>query len=209
MLEINTNCTKIVKQVANTDLIIVDNFLLSPEKVVEYLYNNQPKFLWKHEDQPSNNGKYFIDKRHDISGLDTYIYNCKISSLLEKSNQKLIDYYTTHSNFTRFIDHGFNDYKNCYWYPHTDYGYTALLYLNIYGCNGTNIYDNSQCDNYNEPEHYKPWRPKNRYKLLYTIESKFNRLVIFDGLLLHGMAINDDRFFNSERINLVTFFSSM
>ena len=34
------------------------------------------------------------------------------------------------TNVTKFIDKNFNDYENNYWYPHKDFGYTALIYFN-------------------------------------------------------------------------------
>jgi len=206
MLDVNLSYRKVTKQLLNTNLIIVDDFLLNPLSVLEYLYSNQPKTLWKHWQMPSNNGKYFIDKRHTITGQQSSGYNKHIFNILNNSSQRLLEPNTISSNFTRFIDRDFNDYNNCYWYPHIDDGYNALLYLNTNGCSGTNIYDYVHRDLYNDPEHYKPWRPKDKYKLIYNIESKFNRLVLFDGRLLHGMAVNNEKFFYTERINLATFF---
>jgi len=206
MLEINANHTLYKKKLLNTDLIVVDDFLLYPDKVIEYLYDNEPANLWKHNQIPSNNGKYFIDKRHIIRSKETYSYNSYINTILNKDSQVLLEPNTINSNFSRFIDRDFNNYIDHYWYPHIDDGYNGLLYLNINGCSGTNIYDMYHSDNYDYPEHYNPWRPKNNYNLIYNIESKFNRLVLFDGKLLHGMAINNDDFFSIERINLATFF---
>lgn len=206
MLEINPNYIQNNKSILGTALIVVDNFLVNPDKLVEYLYNNQPNKLWKHEETPSNNGNYFIDKRHVIQGEEVMLYNKHIKKLLNKSNQLLAFPDSVYSNFTKFIDKNFNDYYNNYWYPHVDDGYNAILYLNTNGCSGTNIYSSLYTDKYTQPEHYQPWRSKNNYVLEYNIESAYNRLVLFDGRLVHGMAINNNSFFNTERINLVTFF---
>ena len=61
----------------------------------------------------------------------------------------------------------------------------------------------------NYPEHYKPWRSKENYRLIETLEPKFNRMVLFDGLkFFHGMNIcNDDYFSDQYRMNQVLFFS--
>jgi len=206
MLEINPNYIQSNKNILGTSLIVVDNFLLNPNKLVEYLYKNQPANLWKHNEKPSNNGNYFIDKRHVIQGEKVTAYNKHIKKLLNKSNQILAFPDSVYSNFTRFTSRKFNDYYNNYWYPHVDDGYNAILYLNTNGCSGTNIYSYLHNDQYNQPEHYQPWRRKSNYVLEFNIESAYNRLVLFDGQLVHGMAINNDNFFSTERINLVTFF---
>ena len=62
----------------------------------------------------------------------------------------------------------FNDYKNFYWWPHTDLGYTGIVYLNRENSfSGTNLYEN--LDQSSEPpncsEHCFPWRPKSKYKV--------------------------------------------
>jgi hypothetical protein len=48
---------------------------------------------------------------------------------------------------------------------------------------------------------------QDKYKIIKTIQSKYNRLVLFDGKrFLHNMAINNDAFFYQKRMNLATFF---
>lgn len=188
-------------------LIIIDDFLLNPYRVVKHLFQNIPQTLWKYWDSPSYNGKYFLDKRHFLNDPSIPNYYQIIQQLSGK-NIKPTKNTLLYSNFTSFIDKGFNQFESCYWYPHVDEGYNAILYLNEDGCDGTNIYENLG-DDYHGPEHYHCWRPKEKYKLLTNIKSKFNRLVIFDGKkYFHGMAVNSDRFFFKERINVVAFFTS-
>jgi hypothetical protein len=62
--------------------------------------------------------------------------------------------------------------------------------------------DNIMCN-----EHEQPWRPKDRYRILKTLNCGFNKLVMFDAKkFLHGMAIEDETFFNQRRINIAVFF---
>ena len=52
------------------------------------------------------------------------------------------------------------------------------------------------------------WRPKDRYYLLKTFKSVYNRCVLFDGKKLpHGMNISNNLYFDeSYRFNQVFFF---
>ena len=115
------------------------------------------------------------------------------------------------TNFINFKPCAFNDYKNNYWWPHKDVGYNAIVYLNKEeSVSGTNLYINLNPDQEppDHPEHYRPWRNKNNFKLIKTIHSKYNRMVLFDGLkFTHGMNICDEEYFkDSYRINQVFFF---
>ena len=73
---------------------------------------------------------------------------------------------------------------------------------------GTNLYSLVKEKNDEFPEHYRPWRPKEDFKILKTLEPEYNRLVFFDGLkFLHGANFPDDRYFGEEyRTNQVFFF---
>ena len=75
------------------------------------------------------------------------------------------------------------------------------------------MYSSELLDDYNEKEnkgineHYEPWRPKNKYKLLKTLEPAYNRLVFFDGAKFpHGMNVTNDRYFGYEYRNNQVFF---
>ena len=73
---------------------------------------------------------------------------------------------------------------------------------------GTNLYSIVKERDDTDPEHYRPWRPKETYKVLKTLDPEYNRLVFFDGLkFLHGANFPDDRYFGEEyRTNQVFFF---
>jgi hypothetical protein len=189
-----------------TTIYTVDNFFKSPELIVESLVEeNAP--LWKAEEKPSYNGTHFYDRRHFV--VNDYlipVHDALAKVCGGKPRQSFNNRFST--NFCKLVDHPFNDYKNNYWWPHYDSpGYTAIVYLNDITTAGTNLYvgigDNVEPDNH---EHYAPWKSKSKYYRAKMLEAKYNRLVIFDGgSFLHGMAIEDDTFFNTERMNLVMF----
>ena len=92
------------------------------------------------------------------------------------------------TNMQRFFKHDFNDNKKLLLVLHQDSGYNGIVYFNK-GDNtsGTNLYSIVKEKNDDFPEHYRPWRPKEDFKILKTLEPEYNRLVFFDGLkFLHG-----------------------
>jgi hypothetical protein len=192
-------------KINGTNLYIKDNFYKNPHEVLELLNIHQTK-LWKSWDNPSYNGTHFLDSRHDFYHEDMLLVNKEIERICK---QKTAQPGQVISNCIQFYNKDFNNYKNNYWGPHEDLGYTALIYLNNFDCPGTNIYNRLEEDVWETPEHYDPWRPKDKFELVYTVESKFNRMVLFDGkLLTHGMAIDDDTFFSKTRINQAVFLTN-
>ena len=89
----------------------------------------------------------------------------------------------------------------------------AIVYLNKNEENsGTNLYDPEVMNNpgwkgrQKYPEHFLCWASKSNFKVIKTFKSIYNRLVIFDGSIPHGMNITNDRFFGNEyRCNQVFF----
>ena len=192
-------------KINGTTLYIKDNFYENPYEVLNILNTRQPK-LWKSWDTPSYNGTHFLDSRHDFYHEDMLLVNKEIERICK---QKTAQPGQVITNCIQFYNKDFNNYKNNYWAPHEDLGYTALIYLNNFDCPGTNIYNRLEEDVWETPEHYDPWRPKDKFELVYTVESKFNRMVLFDGkLLTHGMAIDDDTFFSKTRINQAVFLTN-
>jgi hypothetical protein len=81
-----------------------------------------------------------------------------------------------------------------------------IIYLNQI-TTATNLYEQLEEDHCTTPEHYEPWRQKNKYKIIKQLQGTFNRLIMFDGAkFLHGMDISSSDFFNIRRINQVLFF---
>ena len=189
-------------------IFTIDNFYEDPDSVLDYALNPLPP-LWKMEDQPSYNNVYFEDRHSEIFCKEVEPVFYFLQSLC---NQDFNNFGEFEANVSRFKKDSFNDYKNCYWIPHNDIGYGAIVYLNKDDTkSGTNFYE---ClDPENEPpeditEHQDPWRPKEKYKVIKHIEPKYNRMVLYDGMrFLHGMNIcNDDYFSDTYRVNQVYFF---
>ncbi len=161
--------------------------------------------LHKIDEKPSFNNVYFEDRRHDdsIDNLDLKNVYDFLSSLCGQGYEAP-DVVT---NCTRFKRHQFNDYKNYYWWPHTDGGYNGIVYFNDDDKHGTCFYE-ELVEKPDVPEHYQPWGAKENFIVIKTLEPKYNRFVFFDGYEFpHGMNICTDRYFGEEyRKNQVFFF---
>ena len=203
MFELNPNLEIKEEILLGSKIFTIDNFYKNPDEVYDFLFNREVP-LWKIEQKPSFNNIHFIDKRLEedderitpVIGFLSYLCNQDAES------------HDVITNMQRFFKHDFNDNKNCYWWPHQDSGYNGIVYFNKDdNTSGTNLY--SVVGQYDMTiEHIKPWRSKEDFKILKTLESEYNRLVFFDGLkFLHGANFPDDRYFGEEyRTNQVFFF---
>ena len=185
-----------VEYLNNSAIYTIDNFYKHPESVYEYIfekpYMEGRDCLWKLNEKPSYNGIHFEDRRFisfDEQVIDNYIF---LSELINDMPFKP-EIYTNDTTF-RDSDESkdFNNFQDNYWWPHRDYGYTGIVYFTEVG--GTNLYSDETTDtkdNRYVNEHHAPWRSKSDYEVLKTLESKYNRFVLFDGLkFLHGMDIS-------------------
>ena len=203
MFELNSDLDIKEEFLLGSKIFTIDNFYKNPDEVYDFLFNREVP-LWKIEEKPSFNTIHFIDKRlieYDerllpVIGFLSYLCNQDAES------------HDIVTNMQRFFKHDFNDYKNCHWWPHQDSGYNGIVYFNKDdNTSGTNLY--SVKKQYNMTlEHVEPWRPKENFKILKTLEPEYNRLVFFDGLkFLHGANFPDNRYFDEEyRTNQVFFF---
>ena len=203
MFELNPDLKIKEEILLGSKIFTIDNFYKNPDEVYDFLFNREVP-LWKIEEKPSFNTIHFIDKRlieYDerllpVIGFLSYLCNQDAES------------HDIVTNMQRFFKHDFNDYKNCHWWPHQDSGYNGIVYFNKDdNTSGTNLY--SVKKQYNMTlEHVEPWRPKENFKILKTLEPEYNRLVFFDGLkFLHGANFPDNRYFDEEyRTNQVFFF---
>ena len=211
MFELNENLEIKKELFEGTVIYTIDDFYKNPKEVENYLFGKPNEIpLHKIYDKPSFNGVYFEDRRHDTEdNLDIwYSFNLKkvydFLSGLCGQGYEAPDIIT---NCSRFKKHEFNDYKNCYWFPHIDSGYNGIVYFNDDEKHGTCLYE-VLVKPPDVNEHYQPWGAKKDFIVIKTLEPKYNRFVFFDGYEFpHGMNICTDRYFGEEyRINQVFFF---
>ena len=206
MVELNDNLEIKEEVLYGSKIYIIDNFYKDPDSLVEYLMSIEPS-LWKENEKPSYNGIHFEDRKHEIVCKEMEPVFLFLQSIC---GDNLYDTDEIVTNLIRFKKSRFNDFRDCYWSPHTDKGYTALIYLNKGDTqSGTNLYQ--KLDPSEPPrlkEHEDPWRPKSKYRLLKHMEPKYNRMVLYNGKkFIHGMNIcNYDYFHDTYRINQVCFF---
>lgn len=207
IFEINQNIVLEAQLLNDSKLYVIDDFYKHPEKVLNIFLSVPPK-IHKRNQKSSYNQIYFDDRRHRLkSDKISHVYKF-LGSLCDQKSVLGDDAVVT--NFTRFKTSAFNNYKQNYWWPHIDEGYTGILYLSNDTESGTNLYNVlNYTKDFNDNEHYKPWRNKEDYQILMSLESKFNRMVLFDALkFCHGMNICNQKYFSDEyRINQVFFFS--
>jgi hypothetical protein len=210
MFEYNKINNIITEDFLDSKIYTVDNFFVNPDEIVNYLEleANQPN-LHKIWEMPTHNSFHFFEGRHFIEHENILEIQKKLISICGSKSDA---HNTIYSNIAKFYDKDFNDYQNHYWWPHRDFGWNAIIYLNDMDTEGTNLYEETSNDQQfiieNQiKEHCEPWRKKEKYKIIKTIQAKYNRLVLFDGKrFLHNMAINNDAFFHQKRMNLATFF---
>ena len=195
-------------KVDGSSIYVVDDFYKDPQSIVDFIQRT-PKNIHKQNEHPSYNMVHFRDERHCL-------YFEQLNKLKDDiaffTNSIFKDFNTGCNFFTNcqmWYDNSFNNYEENYWWPHTDFGITALVYLNQDDWSGTNIYNFSNDFNAQEKtkEHLEPWRQKCLWDKVYTIPSKFNRLVLFNGgKLFHGADVNSKKYSDEYRINQVMFF---
>ena len=198
MFEVNENLEVKQDYLLGSKIFTIDNFYKDPEEVSDYLFNREVP-LWKIKESPSFNGLFFNERR--LIEEDTRLENIyNFLSSLCGMGYEFVDIVT---NMSRFCKDDFNDYENCFWWPHTDRGWNGIVYFNKDEENsGTNLYDPKVLQeeewqiSLSAPEHYSAWRPKEKYSILKTFKSKYNSLCLFDGSKFpHNMNITNDRFF--------------
>jgi hypothetical protein len=206
IFEINLDAITNNDVIQDSNIYIIDNFYQHPEKVLNFFLDNPPS-IHKRNQKQSYNQVYFDDRRHRLRSYTiSHVYKFLGSLCNQKS---VLGYDAIVTNFTRFRRCTFNNYRKYYWWPHIDEGYTGILYLSDDNVSGTNLYNVlNYTEDFNQNEHTNPWRSKDDYEIIVSLEPKFNRMVLFDGLkFCHGMNICNHRYFSDEyRMNQVFFF---
>ena len=210
IFEINSSFDIDVEEFMDSKIYTISNFYRYPDKVINYI-NSRKTPLWKSgEDKRNNiinNSIFFDDRRLEEVNPDVDIVYNFLCDLLKTEP---VDHYqrTIVTNKTKLLHKGFNDYENCYWYPHNDTGLNAIVYLNEETTAGTNLYAPQLIypKNPREPEHLWPWKPRHLWPLAKTITARYNTMSIFDGhKFYHGMSVNDELWFKKYRLNQVFF----
>ena len=126
MFELNPHRRLYKDTLLESDVFIIDDFYNDPDEVKHYLEHPLPP-LWT--DGHGNNGHYFEDRRLQDHHPDlSYVYEY-LSILCDQSPVGRSDW--VQSNMTRFIDHAYNTYDTCHWWPHFDHGYNGIVYLSV------------------------------------------------------------------------------
>lgn len=193
-------------KIKNEKILIFKNFYKKPQKIIDHI--KACKLNFHKENNSTFNKKLFLDKRHsgyveDLNNVIEFFENLVNQKCYHKKENLL-------TNYQLWIDKKFNNYKDNYWWPHYDEGFTLLIYLNKNNeKNGLNIYDDTPYskEQFKYHEHVKPWHEKSNFKLLKNIETPFNTAVFFNAKnLLHGCAINNNKNLKHFRLNQTIFF---
>jgi tRNA U38,U39,U40 pseudouridine synthase TruA len=192
-----------------TELYIMDNFFVDPDAVVNYLKQHSYP-LHKQHLNPTHNGEFFFERRYQLKDDNFDSGWLESQSKFENLNVGVLQNPgKVLTNAFKLTRNEINDYKNNYWWPHTDKGYACVIYLNHYDGPGTNFYGEHSFDVFskNENTHSAPWRSRKKYTLDRILNARYNRMVLFNGnKIMHSMALDDDIWFDEERLTIVCFF---
>ena len=193
--------------------IIVDNFFDEPDKIIEY--SKTLKF------EPDPDGKWPGVRTGLMGNIDNKFFNYinyKIVRLIYPMNHLQMNW-KSNQYFQKING---NVFKNEGWI-HSDSPaeFTAIIYLSKHKHCGTSLYDkkqlfNASINNKEKEKMYKSLNLKDELKYLkqnndlfeknLTINSKFNRLVIFDSNQYHAADRFKDDINKEDRFTLITFF---
>lgn len=189
-------------------ILIVDNWYRNYESLYDISHNiSVPRWKW------DTSGRNFLD-----------YYDCRISLEINHPDQsRLSEFFETlgkimfdHFEEYRTLDlkgniFNFNYYKNIrknipsdlQHYPHRDYTYNCIVYLDKVCSGGTALYKN--LTNLEDEEHLNLLKDTSNLEKI-IIPAKPNRLVIFYGDIYHGAYIADhSKYVSDWRVNQVFF----
>ena len=189
-----------------SNFYFIDKFYKHPRKVRRWILKHQSSLHKNHE--RGYNGIHFEDRRHvlrhpGMKDVNSYLSNlCRYYEPLHEGNEVV-------TNLFKFKKCEFNNYKNNYWWPHLDVGYTGIVFFDKAA---TNLYRHLgepgkeiQYLN-NTTEHESPWRSTNEWEKILTLNGEFNRMILFEASkFYHGLDISDDRYTKKFRMNQVIF----
>lgn len=198
MFEINNNKVEKYKHFS-----VIRDFYKEPDQVVKFIHSHNPEYH-KHPFGFFSQGYDFEDMRHTIFHREMRpVWDFLINLTGQKPASKFMPNveYVIETNYTYF----YKIYKNKYFYPHQDFGKTALVYLDKEAANGTNIYEPITYTTDNREEHKEHYADESELKVIAHIPSEYNKLVIWDGMKYHGLC-QDEKYLNAWRLNQVFLF---
>ena len=180
---------------------VIRDFYKNPDEVVEFIHRYEP--------HAHKNSLGYFSQGYDFDDMRHVIYTFQIKPvwdfLTEVTKQTPCQdnpdpEYSIFTNYTYFRQ----IYKNKHFYPHRDFGLTAMVYLDKEISNGTNLYESVSWDE-RKDEHKDHYCNEDEVKVIAHTPSEYNKLVIWDGLKLHGLC-QDEKYINKWRLNQVFFF---
>ena len=202
MFEINNNKVETYK-VENYTFNVIYDFYKYPDKIANLFYTVDA-YWHKHNAGFYHQGIDFQDMRHHIFSHEiTPVYNFLENLTGEKTVDREDGHYKKHveSNYTKFFNH---KYDNYIFYPHTDSGKTALVYLNKEKSKGTNFYHPIKYKV--GEEHEEHFISADQVEILHHVYSEYNKLIVWEGKeLWHGLCM-DPKYTDEWRLNQVFFF---
>lgn len=193
----------------NECVVIVDDWYLNYEEMYHVLIN-MPVARWKWVE----GGRNFIDYYdcRPVFPVSASDIRLSIQPGIELIKLIIKTYFGDSRNLElRGDPAAYNYYKNIkkgvsnslQHFPHRDSNYNAIVYLDKVSSGGTAMYNMPSVNN---SEHLNILHDVSNYPKM-IVNSAPNRLVIFDGSMMHGGYIEDhDLYVDNWRINQVMFF---
>ena len=193
--------------------LVFDNFFKNPKFIVDYAK--------KLEYKPAEKGEWPGGRSEFLHVLDETLFKevtSKIIKLIWPSTYQDV-YFTAKSMFQTIS----SDYVNEGWIHRDPDILTAIIYLSKHEECGTSIFE-QKSSNFiinieNKKEAYLTKNFKKEKKFLkennnnfretISVKSKYNRIMIFDSLHLHGAKNFCEKDIDEDRLTLVTFFTKI
>lgn len=188
-------------------VLVVDSWYKNYDAIHNVL-QNMPVPIWKRHEY----GRNFVDYYDCRPAIPVNYPTKKLQDILEHYPQLISKYFnvpnTEHVNqpfeFNYFKNIKKNVSPSLQHFPHTDFNFNCIVYLDRIASGGTAIYE---IDSIYGAEEFNLMHDVSNYPKI-IIEAKPNRLVIFDGNQYHGGYIsNHNHYVDNWRINQVLFFN--
>jgi len=180
---------------------VIRDFYKKPDEVVKFILSYKAH-AFKSELGYYSQGYDFKDMRHVIYRHElkpVWDFLGTITKQIPAQNHPEPER-SILTNYTYF----YQIYNNKHFYPHRDSGQTACVYLDKEIANGTNIYRNISWDE-TKIEHRDHYCNSDEVEVIAHTPSEYNKLVIWNGLELHGLC-QDEKYINKWRLNQIFFF---